>query len=257
MSLCNAAVTDPICLGKVSANCSRPSNEQHVRVISNGLHASEAQGSTSGGELGMAITSEEAACGKKANRKSVPYKGRRERHKHIMERLKNDVTTAPHLMDAQSVAWPPSLRNDVQKKQWLGEVSTTRDSPSNKQNVRVIGNGLHASEAQDSTSGSELGPVITSEESACGEKAKRKNRAQGRRERRRRFKEQLKNAVLTAPHLMDAHSVAWPPSFQNAEKQQLLMTQLTMCKLQQLKIQGEPCMIDPALKCSYPSEMPR
>jgi len=247
MTLCSAAVTDPVALGEVSATRDRPSNKQIVRVINNGLHASEAQDITSGSEFGMDNTSEEAACGKKAKKSNRPCKGKRERYKRFMERLNNDVMTAPYLMGAHSVAWPPSLHNDVQKKQWPGQVSATRDCPSNKQNVGVISNGLHASETQDSTSGSELGTVITSKEGAWGKKAKRN----GKRERYRRFKEQLKNAVMTAPHLIDAHSVAWPPSLQkDVQKQQWLMMHLTMCKLQQLKIQGEPCMIDPV--CSKP-----
>jgi len=139
----------------------------------------------------------------------------------------------------------------------LGEVSAACDRPSNKQNVRVINNGLHASEAQDITSGSEFGMDNTSEEAACGKKAKRKTRpCKGKRERYRRFIERLKNAVMTAPHLMDAHSVAWPPSLQNdAQKQERLMMKLTMCKLQQLKLQGEPCMIDLSLNLSSPFEI--
>jgi len=238
MTLGNAAVPDPIALGE-------------VRVISTVLHASEAQGSTSGSELGTVITSEEAACGKKAKRKNRPREGKRERQRErntrFEEQLTNTVMTAPHLMNSRSEVWPPSFQNDVQKKQWPGEVSATRDCPTNKQNVGVISNGLHASETQDSTSGSELGTVITSKEGAWGKKAKRN----GKRERYRRFKEQLKNAVMTAPHLIDAHSVAWPPSLQkDVQKQQWLMMHLTMCKLQQLKIQGEPCMIDPV--CSKP-----
>jgi len=174
-----------------------------------------------------------------------------------MERLNNDVMTAPYLMGAHSVAWPPSLHNDVQKKQWPGEVSATRDCPSNKQNVGVISTGLHASEAQDIASGSDLGTDITSEEAACGKKAKKSNRpCKGKRERYKRFMERLKNDVMTAPHLMDAHSVAWPPSLQNDfQKQQRLMMDLTMCKLQQLKIQGEPCMIDLGLNLSSPFEI--
>jgi len=139
----------------------------------------------------------------------------------------------------------------------LGEVSATHDGPSKKQNVGVISNGLHSSEAQGSTSGSELGTVITSEEAASRKKAKRKVRpCKGKRERFRQFKEQLKNTVMAAPHLIDAHSVAWPPSLQkDVQKQQWLMTHLTMCKLEQLKIQGEPCMIDPGLNCSAPFEI--
>jgi len=113
-------------------------------------------------------------------------------------------------------------------------------SATRKHNVRGISNGLHGSEAQDSTSGIEMGTVITSEEAACGTKAKRKTPGcKAKRARYRRFKEQLKDTVMTVPHLVDAHSVAWPPSLQNdVRKQQWLMNHLTMCKLQQLKIQG-------------------
>jgi len=171
------------------------------------------------------------------------------------------VPAAANLRHSVNLCWRPpmSVSNaTVTDPVALAEVSATRDRPSNKQNVRVISNGLHASEAQGSTSGSELGTVTTSAEAACGKKAKRKSRlCNGKRERYRKFKEQLKNIVMTAPHLMDAHSIAWPPSLQkDAQKQQWLMEHFTMCKLQQLKIQGEPCMIDPALSRSSLFEMP-
>jgi len=139
----------------------------------------------------------------------------------------------------------------------LGELSAACDRPSNKQNVKVISIERHTSEAQDSSSGSELRTVAARQEAACGKKAKKKHRpCKGKRLRYRRFKERLEDAVMTAPHLMDAQSVAWPPSLQtNFEKQQRLIMRLTMCKLQQLKIQGEPCMIEPALNLSSPSVM--
>jgi len=112
-------------------------------------------------------------------------------------------------------------------------------SATRKHNVRGISNGLHGSEAQDSTSGIEMGTVITSEEAACGTKAKRKTPGcKAKRARYRRFKEQLKDTVMTVPHLVDAQRGLATQLQNDVRKQQWLMNHLTMCKLQQLKIQG-------------------
>jgi len=118
-----------------------------------------------------------------------------------------------------------------------------------------------ASEEQDSTSDGELCMASTPEEGSGKKRRKRKSRpCKGKRLRYKKFVERLQETAMAAPHLMDVHCVAWPPSLQHDfRKQQQLMMHLTECKLQQLKIQGEPCTVNPApssvptLLCHYGS----
>jgi len=118
-----------------------------------------------------------------------------------------------------------------------------------------------ASEEQDSTSDGELYMAITPEAGSDKKKKNRKSRpCKGKRLRYKKFVEQLQETAMAAPHLMDVQCVAWPPSLQNDfRKQHKLMMHLTECKLQQLKIQGEPCTVNPApssvptLLCHYGS----
>jgi len=133
----------------------------------------------------------------------------------------------------------------------LGETATLCHSPSYEHNVESVRIEQNAMGAQDNSSGSELCITSASDRAYGTEKSKRKSRpCKGKRLRYRKFMERLRDDVMAFPHLMDVQSVAWPPSLQNDfQKQQKLMMQLTESKLQQLKMQGEPCTVNLAHNC--------
>jgi len=107
-------------------------------------------------------------------------------------------------------------------------------------------------EPDGDTSGSELCTASTGKQ-ACGKQStKRKSRpCKGKRLRYKKFIDRLQDTVINTPHLMDIQSVEWPPSLQNdVQKQLKLMVHLTELKLQQLKIQGQPCKLNPTANCA-------
>jgi len=131
---------------------------------------------------------------------------------------------------------------------FLDQMTTWCHGPSKKHNVQFINIGPHPIEPQDDSSDSELCMASTGEP-ACGTwSTKRKSRpCKGKRLRYKKFIDRLRDMVMNAPNLMDIQSVDWPPSLQNDYQKQLkLMMHLTELKLQQLKIQGEPCTLNPA-----------
>jgi len=131
---------------------------------------------------------------------------------------------------------------------FLDEMTAWCHSPSKMHSALCLNTGQYPIESQDDSSDSELRTASTGEP-ACGEQStKRKNRpCKGKRLRYKKFIDRLQDIVMNAPHLMDIESVDWPPSLQNdVQKQLKLMMHLTELKLQQLKIQGEPCTLNPA-----------
>jgi len=133
---------------------------------------------------------------------------------------------------------------------FLDEATAWCNGP-NKHSVDFSGIELEDHESQGDTSGSEM-RTARADEPACGKKRRkmRSRPCKGKRSRYNKFVERLRDTAMEAPHLIDIQSVVWPPSLQNDQQKQLkLMTYLTECKLQQLKLQGEPCTLNPVQNC--------
>jgi len=119
MTLCNSAVTDLVALDDVSTWHQRPNEEHGSGSISIGPCAKEAHGDTNGSDLCTEGTSEPVPGNNYRTRRCRPCKGKRLRYKKFVERLIDNVMTSPHVMNVQSIDWPPSLQNDFQKQQRL------------------------------------------------------------------------------------------------------------------------------------------
>jgi len=117
MTMCKSAVSDLVALDDRFTY--HPNQEHSFEFISIGTCAKEAQDNTHGNDLCTDSTSEPAPGQNRRRKKNRPCKGKRLRYKKCLERLTDNVMTSPHLMDVQSVGWPPSLQNDFQKQQKL------------------------------------------------------------------------------------------------------------------------------------------